>query len=227
MDRRMNAECRISNAECRAFILHSIFCILHFLVLVASLRSTSKMRLMGRLGTAFRAFFRALKSATFAEQVRKLLDASAAAPQVIAEPAKPAVAAAKVKPPPARSEALTLLAVLQREARLIDFLKENVAGYSDDQIGAAVREIHRDAAAALDRMFALQPVRSEAEGATITVPAGFDAGRIRLVGNVTGTPPHSGTLAHAGWEASKVELPEWTGTEASAKAVAPAEVELR
>jgi hypothetical protein len=182
---------------------------------------------MGRLGTAFRAFFRVLKSAVFAEQVRNLLDAPAAAPQVVAEPAKPAVAAPIVKAPAARSDALTLLAVLQREARLVDFLKENVAAYSDDQIGAAVREIHRDAAAALDRMFALQPVRTESEGATVTVPAGFDAGRIRLVGNVTGNPPHSGTLAHAGWEASKVELPEWTGTAGAAKVVAPAEVELR
>lgn len=182
---------------------------------------------MGRLGTAFRAFFRILGNAVLAEQVRKLLDGPAAAPQVIAEPAKPAVAVPAVKAPPARSEALTLLAVLQREARLVDFLKENVASYSDDQIGAAVREIHRDASAALDRMFALQPVRTETEGATINVPAGFDAGRIRLVGNVTGNPPHSGTLAHAGWEATKVELPEWTGTATSAKVVAPAEVELR
>jgi len=183
---------------------------------------------MGRLGTAFRAFFRALKNRDFAEQLRRLLDGTPT--QQIAEPApaaKPIVPVAPVKTPLKRSEALTLLAVLQREARLVDFLKENIAGYPDDQVGSAVREIHRDASAALERMFALQPVRTEAEGAAITVPSGFDAGRIRLVGNVTGSPPHSGTLAHAGWEATKVELPEWSGTEASAKVVAPAEVELR
>jgi hypothetical protein len=186
---------------------------------------------MGRLGTAFRAFFRALKNRDFAEQVRRLLDGKPI--QQIAEPApatKPVVPAApiaQVKAPPKRSEALTLLAVLQREARLVDFLKENIAGYPDDQVGSAVREIHRDASAALERMFALQPVRTESEGTAITVPAGFDAGRIRLIGNVTGSPPYSGTLAHAGWEATKVELPEWGGTEASAKVVAPAEVELR
>src|SRR5687768_10160328 len=134
---------------------------------------------MGRIGTAFRAFFRALGNAAFAEQVRRLLDEQPV--QQIAQPAAPPAkvappAAAPVKAPPHRSEALTLLAVLQREARLVDFLKENIAGYADDQVGSAVREIHRDASAALERMFALQPVRTEAEGATITVPAGFDAG---------------------------------------------------
>lgn len=190
---------------------------------------------MGRFGLAFKAFFRVFNDATFADEVRRLLDGTAA-------PRQPAVAAPAVKPTtpavpapaPApqklaakRSEALTLLAVLQREARLVDFLKEGIAGYPDDQVGAAVREIHRDAAAALDRMFALTPVRAEAEGAGVAVPAGYDAGRVRLVGNVTGAPPHAGTLAHAGWEATKVELPEWGGTDASATVVAPAEVELR
>ena len=193
---------------------------------------------MGRLGLAFKAFFRVFNDATFADEVRRRLGGPAGAaarqPAAAAEPpakpttpSVPAPAATPQKLAPTRSDALTLLAVLQREARLVDFLKEGIAGYPDDQVGAAVREIHRDAAAALDRMFALTPVRTEAEGASVTVPAGYDAGRIRLVGNVTGTPTHTGTLAHAGWEATKVELPEWTGTDASARVVAPAEVELR
>lgn len=193
---------------------------------------------MGRLGLAFKAFFRVFNDATFADQVRRVLGGSASPRQqpAIAEPATkpvtpsvpaPTPAATPAKLAPRRSDALTLLAVLQREARLVDFLKESIAGYPDDQVGAAVREIHRDAAAALDRMFALSPVRTEAEGASVTVPAGYDAGRVRLVGNVTGAPPHAGTLAHAGWEATKVELPEWSGTDASARVVAPAEVELK
>lgn len=180
---------------------------------------------MGRIGTAFRSFFRVLRDAQLAEQVRRVLDGEAA----VVEPAKleaPAKPAAPVKLAPQRSQALTLLAVLQREARLVDFLKENIAAYDDAQVGAAVREIHRDALAALDRIFELRPVREEAEGASVTVPAGYDAGRIKLVGNVTGSPPHSGRLAHAGWEATRVELPEWSGNDASAKVVAPAEVEL-
>jgi hypothetical protein len=195
-------------------------------------------RLMGRLGLAFRAFFRVFNDATFADEARRLLlGGSGTTPRqpAVAEPTgkpvTPGVPAltppAAPKPAPRRSDALTLLAVLQREARLVDFLKESIAGYPDDQVGAAVREIHRDAAAALDRMFALTPIRTEAEGAGVTVPAGYDAGRVRLVGNVTGAPPHAGTLAHAGWEATKVDLPEWSGTDASARVVAAAEVELR
>ncbi len=72
----------------------------------------------------------------------------------------------------------------------------------------------------------LRPVMEQAEGDAVQVPAGSDAGRVRLVGNVTGQPPFKGTLRHAGWEASKVQLPEWSGTEPSARMIAPAEVEI-
>ena len=185
---------------------------------------------MGRLGLSFKAFFRILSDDAFAERVRALAEGTALAPAApqTAKAVQPAVAVpAPVAPPaPARSEALTLLAVLQREARLVDFLKENIAGYSNEQIGAAVRDVHRDAAGALERMFALQPVMAQSEGASVDVPAGADAARVRLVGNVSGNPPYRGTLRHAGWEATKVQLPEWSGSAESARVVAPAEVEL-
>jgi hypothetical protein len=156
--------------------------------------------------------------------------ATAPAPAAVkappAPPAAPAAPAAAVAPA-ARSEALSLLAVLQREARLIDFLKEPIGGYSDAQIGAAVRDVHRDAAAALERLFALRPVMEQAEGASVEVPAGADAAaRVRLTGNVAGQPPFRGTLRHQGWQATKVQLPEWSGTPQAAHIVAPAEVEM-
>ena len=116
--------------------------------------------------------------------------------------------------------------MLQREARLVDFLKEDISAYANEQIGAAVRDVHRDAAGVLERLFSLQPVMSQPEGASVEVPAGSDAARVRLVGNVSGNPPFRGTLRHAGWEATKVQLPEWSGSAASARVVAPAEVEL-
>lgn len=185
---------------------------------------------MGRFGLAFKTFFRVLSDDKFAEGARALMEgkslgAPAPAPTAAPTTAK-AVSPAVVSAAPARSEALTLLSVLQREARLVDFLKENIAPYSNEQVGAAVRDVHRDASASLERMFALQPVRAEAEGASVEVPAGSDASRVRLVGNVAGNPPFRGTLRHAGWEATKVQLPEWTGGDASARVVAPAEVEL-
>lgn len=130
-------------------------------------------------------------------------------------------------PKPARSEALTLLAALQREARLVDFLQEPLDDYSDDQIGAAVRDVHRDAHAVLQRMFALKPVVDAEEQASVQVPAGFDPLCYKLSGNVAGDPPYQGQLEHHGWQATKSDLPQWNGTAAAAMVVHPAEVELK
>jgi Domain of unknown function (DUF2760) len=146
-----------------------------------------------------------------------------AAPAVRAEPA-PAVHA---QPKPARSEALSLLGILQQEARLMDFFKESLEGYSDAQIGAVVRDVQRDGAAVLERLFAVRPLRQEPEGADVGVPPGFDAATLRLTGKVAGQPPYRGTLRHPGWEATRVELPVWTGSPAAARVIAPAEVEIR
>jgi Domain of unknown function (DUF2760) len=141
-----------------------------------------------------------------------------AAPAVRAEP-KPAS--------PARSEALSLLGILQQEARFVDFFKESLDGYSDAQIGAVVRDVQRDGAAVLERLFAVRPLRQEPEGADVGVPPGFDAATLRLTGKVAGRPPYRGTLRHPGWEATRVELPVWTGSPAAARVIAPAEVEIR
>jgi hypothetical protein len=140
------------------------------------------------------------------------------------QPPTPKPAAPK---PPVRSEAITLLAALQREARFVDFIQESLAGYSDAQIGAAARDVHRDCGAVLQRMFALRAAVTEEEGKEVEIPAGFDAGRWRLTGNVTGEPPFHGRLVHPGWEATTCELPTWSGNAAAARIVAPAEVELK
>jgi hypothetical protein len=126
-----------------------------------------------------------------------------------------------------RSEAVTLLAALQREARFVDFLKEPLGGYSDAQIGAVARDIHRDCGAVVERLFGPIPVVSQPEGSQIEVPAGFDSGRFQLTGSVAGEPPFRGRLAHHGWEAARCDVPLWSGKEASVRVIAPAEVELR
>ena len=142
-------------------------------------------------------------------------------------PAPPPAVFAPAAKPPARSEAITLLGALQREARFVDFIQESLAGYSDAQIGAVVRDVHRDSAAVLDRLFALKPAVPQEEGSEVDVPKGFDAGRLRLTGNVASEPPLSGRLVHPGWEAAKCELPTWTGSKDSARVIAPAEVEIK
>jgi hypothetical protein len=175
---------------------------------------------MGNIGTAFRSFFRALGDAAFAQQVVDLLDGKT--------PAVPTVVPPALAAPPAlmRSEAVALQGAVQREARLVDFLQESISQYNDAQVGAAVREVHRSSAALLERLFALRPVMSEGEGTAVTLPAGADGGRVQLTGNVTGTPPYRGTLRHAGWQATAMNLPQWTGGESAVRVIAPAEVEL-
>jgi hypothetical protein len=121
--------------------------------------------------------------------------------------------------------ALQLLGLLQREARFVDFVQEDVAGYTDAEIGAAARVVHEGCRKALREHLTLEPVRPEAEGSRVTLPAGFDAAAVRVSGNVVGQPPFTGTLAHRGWRAADVRLPQLTDDKAAA-VIAQAEVEL-
>jgi hypothetical protein len=145
------------------------------------------------------------------------------------EPPKQILAPKPEEPtkPQASPEAIAVraLSIFQSEGRLLDFLLEDIDGYNDAEIGAAVREIHRGCRRALVDHFKLAPVRSEEEESMITVPEGYDPAEIRLVGRVVGRPPFSGTLKHKGWRVEEVRLPhipEGNG----AKVIAPAEVEL-
>ena len=126
---------------------------------------------------------------------------------------------------PTDTAALQLLGLLQREARFVDFIQEDVAPYTDAEIGAAARVVHAGCRKVLGEHFAIAPVRTEAEGSHITLPAGFDATAVRLTGHVVGQAPFSGTLSHRGWQVTNVTLPQLTDVQA-AKVIAQAEVEL-
>jgi hypothetical protein len=183
---------------------------------------------MSSLILAIKAFFRTLANREFRSQVDQLLRGGLPAASAEVKPSEPAELPTIVeRKRPARSEALTLLAALQREARLVDFLREPISSYSDAQIGAAVRDIHRDCAAVLERMFGIQPLLTDEEGAPIEVPAGFDAARFSLTGAVSGQAPYHGTLAHHGWQATRCFVPQWSGSSEAANIVAPAVVELK
>jgi len=136
-------------------------------------------------------------------------------------------AQAKDRPPmPARSEAVTLLAALQREARFVDLMKQPLGNFSDEQIGAAARNALSDCAAVLDRFFALQPLVDEPEDSPFDVPRSCDAACYKLTGRVEGPGPFHGKLVHHGWKATTLKLPSWTGPKESALVIAPAEVEV-
>jgi hypothetical protein len=175
-------------------------------------------------------FILALKCFFLVLFARRLPD-EAAALLPVKEPPKLPPPEAEIVPPKKEEKvdgsrgAVQLLALLQREGRLLDFLQEDIDSYADDQIGAAVRDIHRGCKKVLAEHAPLEPVLSGRENASVRVDPGFDPSRIRLVGNVVGEPPFTGTLRHHGWRTSKVSLPELTAN-TDPSVVAPAEVEL-
>ncbi|MBY4696466.1 DUF2760 domain-containing protein [Burkholderia latens] len=194
----------------------------------------SNLSFFGRLSLAVGTFFSVLANREFAAEVLRVRDgvpAVAPAPAAPATAAAPAAAAAPVKAPaPELREAspqaaLQLLGLLQRDARFIDFVEEDIAGYADADIGAAARLVHDGCRAALREHFTIVPVRDEAEGARVTLPAGFDATAVRVTGNVVGSAPFTGTVSHRGWRVADVRLPKLTGSH-DASVIAPAEVEL-
>jgi hypothetical protein len=151
----------------------------------------------------------------------------AAAPvaQPTKAPAEPKKAAPPPPPKPTTDAAVQLLSLLQREGRLVDFLREDIQPYDDAQIGAAVRAIHESCRQVLAEHLTLEQVLSGNEGDEVTVPQGFDPSAIRLTGNVAGEPPFRGALRHAGWRASQVKLPAQPAGQ-DPRIVAPAEVEI-
>lgn len=163
-----------------------------------------------RMRVAWRSFWRALRDRAFAEKAQPLL---ARAEEKATAPPKPSGAP------------LRLLALLQREGRLLDFLLEDIQAYADAQIGAAVRDIHRQCQAALKEHLRIEPILPQAEGAGVEIPAGFDPSAVRLTGNVTGHPPFRGTLQHHGWRVRELKLsPPPEGQDEFV--LMPAEVEL-
>lgn len=110
------------------------------------------------------------------------------------------------KPTKPSGAPLRMLALLQAEARLVDFLMEDIAGAGDAQIGQAVREIHKKAQAALKQHAVIEPVLSGSEGDAATIAKGFDPSAVRVVGNVTGEPPFTGSINHPGWRVKELKL---------------------
>ncbi|MEE9337574.1 MAG: DUF2760 domain-containing protein [Methylococcaceae bacterium] len=144
-------------------------------------------------------------------EVEKIVQAPAPEPVVLKEASSDA--------------ALQLLSILQKDARFIDFIKEDIGSYSDADIGVAARVVHEGCNKAINDYFTLKTVRSEQEGSKVTLAKGFNASEVRLTGNIVGKAPFSGSLVHKGWEVTDVRLPKLTQGH-NAKIVAAAEVEL-
>ncbi|MET0858822.1 MAG: DUF2760 domain-containing protein [Telluria sp.] len=183
---------------------------------------TSQPSLLQRIPLAFGAFFSVLSNAAVAARVDRLKRDEAPPAPVAPVAAAPAPAPLREATPDA---ALQLLALFQRDARLIDFTEEDLASYADADIGAAARIVHEGCRKVLREHFTIAPVRTEAEGSRISIDAGFDAGAIRLTGNVVGSAPFKGSLSHRGWRVNDVRLPKLASGH-DATVLAQAEVEL-
>ena len=155
---------------------------------------------MCRLGLAFKSFFITLKNKEKAQRIKHILSG-------------------------VPSEGIQVLSLLQRDGRLIDFLKEDISRYSDSQIGAAVRTVHAGCRKALEEILTIESIQKESEGTTIIVEKDFNPSTIRLTGHVFGDPPFTGVLKHHGWKAVGIKFPD-IPKEQDLGVIAPAEVEI-
>jgi hypothetical protein len=171
-----------------------------------------------RIKLAFQAFFTILFKG-------RLPAALGAPPAPTSEPPPVESAAPVASGPDEHDRAVQMLALLQRDGRLIDFLMEDLGAYQDAQIGAAVRDVHAGCRRVLDRYVGLAAILVGRERERVTVAAGFDPAAVRLVGRITGQPPFQGVLLHRGWRVDRVELPALAAG-AGRAVVAPAEVEV-
>jgi hypothetical protein len=179
----------------------------------------SKPSLAARIPLAISAFWRIIFNPDYAFGVLRLRQGPEA--ERTEPSAKPAALLQEAGP----AAALQLLGLLQRDGRFIDFIEEDVTGFSDAEIGAAARVVHEGCRKVMREHFTLEPVRVEPEGARLTLEPGFDAASLRLTGNLVGDPPFNGRLTHKGWIATETRLPKLAvGHDASI--LAPAEVDL-
>lgn len=179
---------------------------------------------LSRISIAFGSFFSIISDSQFAAKVQALRIGAQVSEPTATTPAaeKPVVIPMREAAPEA---ALQLLGLLQREARFIDFIQEDVAAYQDADIGVAARVVHEGCRKVLRDNFTISPVRDEAEGSRITLPEGFDAAAIRVTGNVVGQPPFTGSITHRGWRVVETRLPKLADGH-ELRVIAPAEVEL-
>src|SRR5580700_7530667 len=181
-----------------------------------------------RVAFAFRCFFSILFHGEIPNDIaHNRVQPAGPVPQVPAD-AVSSVSRLKQAEQPASEpfdRAVQMLALLQRDGRLIDFLAEDVSIYPDAQLGAAVRTIHETCRQALEHYVKLEPILNSEEDQPVTVQPGFDPATIKLIGNVAGEPPVRGVLRHKGWRVKAVSLPPLPQA-AGRMVVAPAEVEL-
>ncbi|MGE0128653.1 MAG: DUF2760 domain-containing protein [Blastocatellales bacterium] len=183
------------------------------------------MGLGKRFSYAFQCFFSVLSKGEIPAEIATELIQEPSPPDFVSAPAEAPAPLAEAPVEESADRAVQVLALLQRDGRLIDFITEDIAPYQDAQIGAAVRDVHESCRKALDYYLALEPVIASDEGQQVTIEPGFDPAAIKLIGNVTGRPPLRGVLRHRGWRVAEAHLPPLPD-DGGRSIIAPAEVEI-
>lgn len=186
------------------------------------------IRRVSRFVLAWVCFFRILFGKRLPTDAAKFLPEAEPPKQLpppeVKEQPKPKVSVAQHH----KEGALALLALLQREGRFIDFVRDPAmveSSTSDADIGAAVRAVHRGCLKVIEQYLSLEPVMPQDEEAKVSVPKGFDPSEIRLIGEAKGEAPFRGTLRHKGWRVVEAKLP-MLAEGVDRTVIAPAEVEL-
>jgi hypothetical protein len=175
--------------------------------------------LMSKAGGIGKAFWgldvagKAYKDPTVMEKINAALGGKVEAKPTVPAPKKPS------------GEALKLIRILQAEARLIDFLMEDLSNAPAEAIRDGVIKVQKDAVAALNKHMTIVPVLAGTEGDSVTVEKGYDPSSITVTGNVTGEPPFRGELQHPGWKVKDLKLPAEAEGQ-NAFVVQPAEVSM-
>ena len=181
----------------------------------------------GRVAIAFRCFFSILFHGDIPNDIARMrVQPAGDVPQTPAAQAPVPRPKEMERPAPeAFDRAVQMLALLQRDGRLIDFLAENISPYADAQLGAAARTIHESCRKVLEQYVKLEPILNSEEDQPVTLQSRFDPAAIKLLGNVTGQPPIRGVLRHKGWQVTDVNLPPLPQG-SGRMVIAPAEVEI-
>lgn len=181
---------------------------------------------------AFGQFFKYMADGKYAATCRRVQDgellASETEPKVVTETVE--VIREVPTPAPALDSvsvdgAYQVLQLMQHEARFIDFLQENIDQYSDAEVGAASRQVHKGCHKVLAQNFVIKPVHTAQENSRVEVPADYDNKQIQLEGQVMGKGPYTGTLIHPGWQVVESNLPKVSSTD-GLNIIAPAQVEV-
>jgi len=122
-----------------------------------------------------------------------------------------------------RSDAIALLALLQRCAGLVDLIYDDLESMTDEQIGRLARDVLDQSHKCLEECLGISTIVEQFEGELVDIPDAASPNRWNLLGDMSS---EQGRVLHPGWIASSLELPGWKGSKENAMVIAPVKVDV-